>query len=121
MKTKHRQQGIVHQAVRHALKKLEDLDGTLSTADGESYVCGFCMQPVKPCESDAHYVCKDKMLGETELHRLVTRVHEVSNGRPVACSLCGKMLAAREMCIDALRELCPACQAKSAWSKRGMK
>jgi len=121
MKTKHRQQGIVHQAVRHALKKLEDLDGTLSTADGESYVCGFCMQPIKPCESDAHYVCKDKMLGETELHRLVTRVHEVSNGRPVACSLCGKMLAAREIRIDALRELCPACQAKSAWSKRGMK
>jgi len=100
------------------LTNLENVD---PVADGDSYVCEFCMQPVKPCEHDAHYVCKDKMLGETELHRLVTRVHEVFNGQPVACSKCGKRLSARELHYDALCELCPACRAKSARQKRGMK
>lgn len=118
MKKKSRQQGIVQRAVRRALKDLEVIDGSLLSAEGESYVCGFCVQPFKPCESDPHFVCRDKILGETELHGLVTRVYEVTRGFPVTCSMCGKTLAVREIQRNALRELCPACQAKSARSKR---
>ncbi|HLA69584.1 MAG TPA: hypothetical protein VJN65_07760 [Bacteroidota bacterium] len=119
MKRINRQQGIVHHAVRRTLKELEAADGTLALAEGESYVCSYCIQPEKPCESDPQYECKDKILGETQLNRLVSRVHEVSNGLPAACSICGKTLTARDMKGNVLRELCPTCQAKSARTKRG--
>lgn len=119
MKRSNRQQRIVHRAVRRTLKDLETADGALTLADGESYVCSYCIQPVKPCERDPHYECKDKILGETQLDRLVTRVHEVSGGLPAACSICGKTLAARDIKGNVLRELCPSCQAKSARTKRG--
>jgi len=119
MKRNNRQKGIIHRAVRRTLKHLEAADGMVALSEGESYVCSYCIRPVKPCESDPKYECKDKILGETQLDRLVRRVHEVSNGLPAACSICGKTLTARDMKGNVLRELCPTCQAKSARTKRG--
>jgi len=116
MKRSKQQQEIVRRAVRRTLNVLETPGGADSLAEGESYVCSWCIQPVKPCESDPHYECKDKILGETRLNGLATRLREASNGFPAVCPMCGKALGVQSMKRNVLRELCPSCCSRT---KRG--
>lgn len=116
MKRSNRKQETVDRAIRRTLNSLQTIEGADALSEGESYVCNWCIQPVKPCETDASYQCKDKILGETQLNGLIAKAHAVSNGIPAVCPVCGKTIQGTKK--NVLRELCPSCQARSSRAKR---
>ncbi len=101
-------------AVRRAVTRLGMED---SIAEGESYICTSCEQTIKPCVDNPSALCEDMILGETQLQGLVFRGREVFNGRPAACSKCGKMLTARDLGTNVLNELCSPCRSKERKNK----
>lgn len=111
------QSDVVQQAVRRTLRDLETEKNTFS--DGEEFICRVCEREIKPCEDDLSYECPDMILGETALHSLFIRGHEISNGLSAICILCGRKLKTRELKANALSELCPACLARSVKTQRG--
>lgn len=109
---------VVDKALRHSLDAFENFDLRWSS-DAELSVCSVCALPVKPCLSDPLYACREKILGGTVLSTLLIRGHRLAVGDVTRCALCGKPMSARTLKNNALREVCPGCQAKLARVQHG--
>ena len=105
--------------VKTLLRRMETSGEIGSPEEGDNAICAVCTADIQPCLSNPAYECKERNLAETELHWLVKRMKETSNGNPAACLMCGKPLTAQQLKSNRQSELCPSCRRKSARVQRG--